>query len=426
MNLKWSQYIVKYDIKGSIILFNTLNKSTVFINKCDYTLINQSLHENNLILDDKYIEYIDNLKNLDILIDKNINEKEEFFKNINFSIKNSNTLDLTILSTTNCNFKCAYCYENGINRNTNLSICDIEKILKVVKEYICNKSIEKINLCLFGGEPTLNWKFIHYLLKDIENVCKNNQIKLNIEIITNGYLFDKDKIDYLLKFNLENVQITLDGEKNVHDSRRCLNNGGKTFETIINNLDYLLTTNLKHVTIRVNLDFKNKKYIINLINYLYLKYKNYLDKIKLSLGIIDDNKLSIEELEKYYFDFYKAAFELGFKQDLYFETGSLCSAKRPNSFVISSSKRIFNCLSLVGIEKFAVANLEDDLTKIDNLFNIKLYDECFKKKCEFLPMCHTGCRFKSYLNNNNIESLDCNYKLLKNINERIIKLLYNL
>lgn len=45
---------------------------------------------------------------------------------------------------------------------------------------------------------------------------------------------------------------------------------------------------------------------------------------------------------------------------------------------------------------------------------------------EFLPMCHTGCRFKSYLNNNNIESLDCNYKLLKNINERIIKLLYNL
>lgn len=74
-------------------------------------------------------------------------------------------------------------------------------------------------------------------------------------------MFDKDKIDYLLKFNLENVQITLDGEKNVHDSRRCLNNGGKTFETIINNLDYLLTTNLKHVTIRVNLDFKNKKYI---------------------------------------------------------------------------------------------------------------------------------------------------------------------
>lgn len=94
MNLKWSQYIVKYDIKGSIILFNTLNKSTVFINKCDYTLINQRLHENNLILDDKYIEYIDNLKNLDILIDKNINEKEEFFKNINFSIKNSNTLDI--------------------------------------------------------------------------------------------------------------------------------------------------------------------------------------------------------------------------------------------------------------------------------------------------------------------------------------------
>ena len=61
-----------------------------------------------------------------------------------------------------------------------------------------------------------------------------------------------------------------------------------------------------------------------------------------------------------------------------------------------------------------------------NHLNLNLYKDCFKKECEFIPMCHTGCKFKSFVKDQRLDTKNCEYESLQNINREIIKSLYKL
>ena len=47
------------------------------------------------------------------------------------------------------------------------------------------------------------------------------------------YNLNKDIASKLKKLNIISVQVTLDGPKDIHDSRRYLCGGGQTFEKIV-------------------------------------------------------------------------------------------------------------------------------------------------------------------------------------------------
>ena len=56
-------------------------------------------------------------------------------------------------------------------------------------------------------------------------------------IITNGYLFDEEAIDYFVDNKLNQIQITLDGIGKAHDQTRCLKNSDEsTFDRIYRNI----------------------------------------------------------------------------------------------------------------------------------------------------------------------------------------------
>lgn len=131
-------------------------------------------------------------------------------------------------------------------------------------------------------------------------------------------------------------------------------------------------------------------------------------------------------MQYHYLSFYKKVLELGFTTEKYFEAGSLCMAKKNNSIIFSPDEKAYKCLSLVGVTDGIVGNLNSSLEIMKNHFNINLYEDCFKSKCEFIPMCHTGCRYKSFINNGIIDSRDCNYNELKKINTQILKTIHKL
>ena len=47
------------------------------------------------------------------------------------------------------------------------------------------------------------------------------------------------------------------------------------------------------------------------------------------------------------------------------------------------------------------------------------YEDCFKKGCSFIPLCHMGCRSESY-KAGDISKPDCHYDLIMYINESLI------
>ena len=431
--MKWSQFILTFEIDNQIILFNTYNKATVLFKIGEYNNIVDYFNKKEDYLKVNK-EYLDILINLEFVIENDYDEEVNLYKDISNYMKKTEKLTVVILTTTSCNFKCSYCYENGISRNNSFKISNIKNILSLLKRYIANRKVNEIELTLFGGEPTLNWNFTKEFFIKFKEMCEYEEIKFKTDIITNGYLLDDKKINMLLENNLKRVQITLDGVAEVHNNRRVLFNGEKTFDKIIKNIEYLLSTDIEEVNIRINYDKKNADGVVELLIYISERFNNLKEKIKLSFGLVDTNLvnnnkvdlISTDQLEKYYLIFYKKAMELGFRIEKYFETGSLCMAKRINSVIISPDSKLYKCLSLIGTKLGEVGELGSDILELNNYLNLEIYRDCFQRKCEFIPMCHMGCKFKSLINKGRIDEIDCEYSALKRINTEIIKTLYDL
>jgi uncharacterized protein len=94
-------------------------------------------------------------------------------------------------------------------------------------------------------------KNIEYFLTS----CQKN--KLDVAIVTNGYTLHEYLPDLDPSFVRE-IQITLDGTRDVHNKRRRLKNNDSTFEKIVANIDACLEkeipVNLRMVVDKENLD----------------------------------------------------------------------------------------------------------------------------------------------------------------------------
>jgi len=81
----------------------------------------------------------------------------------------------------------------------------------------------------------------------------------NAQMTTNGYLLDKAKSERLNDLKIDSIQITLDGTKDIHDSRRTLSGGEPTFQRILDNIDSLMHSSYRgKCDIRVNIVQRKK------------------------------------------------------------------------------------------------------------------------------------------------------------------------
>lgn len=99
--------------------------------------------------------------------------------------------DLAIETTRRCNMKCEHCMR-GESQNIDASKEIIDMILN-------NEEIKRIDhICFSGGEPTLNPNIIIYA---IDKIIAENIDVLEIVMVTNGQIFNKDLVDAFNRFN---------------------------------------------------------------------------------------------------------------------------------------------------------------------------------------------------------------------------------
>lgn len=172
-----------------------------------------------------------------------------------------------IATTTACNARCYYCYEAGIPSRT----MSDEVALDVAK-YIEKNGNKQTRISWFGGEPLCNPNAIRI----ISNYLKEHNIKFNSSLITNGYLINQFTAEELKNdWNIKNVQITLDGTKDIYLSSKNYKNEDKNaFEKVLNNIEFLLENCIK-VSVRLNLSLNNGDDLSKLIDILYQRFSNY-------------------------------------------------------------------------------------------------------------------------------------------------------
>lgn len=165
------------------------------------------------------------------------------------------------------------------------------------------------------------------------------------------------------------------------------------------------------LTIRVNLDEKNKHEFIELSNFIYRRYPE-AKNIRVAPAFFTDSgpndcrtcNLDRNALAR-------------FMQNLSKQTGDLsqiystnrfneCAARNPNILVVAPNGGLSKCLETVGDPNYEFGELTNQ-----TVLNRYLYgadpmgdDDC--KSCSFLPICFGGCphkRMENKLNNTKFE-----------------------
>ena len=171
----------------------------------------------------------------------------------------------TILTTSDCNARCFYCYELGCEKMT-MS----DDTAHQAADYILRTSAEgPVKLRWFGGEPLFNSRAIDIICSSLNEAGKD----FHSVMVSNGYLFDNDLIRKGTElWKLENVQITLDGTEDIYNRRKAfVDDRSGAFRRVTGNIGKFLAAGIK-VQIRLNTDRANINDLSELLDVLDKRY----------------------------------------------------------------------------------------------------------------------------------------------------------
>ncbi len=333
------------------------------------------------------------------IVEDEVDELELIRYNMFKSRFTNNVLTLTIAPTSDCNFDCIYCFEKKVHRKSYMT----NETQNAIKHFFDKKKngLKSFTVNWYGGEPLLGLGIIGSLSNYFIKNCEKLHINYTANMITNGYLLSRDVLKRLKQYQINFLQITLDGNPKCHDSRRPLKNGGNTFETIIKNLHngYDL---LPRVSLRVNIDKENVKAGEEV--YQYVKKFSMEKKISVYCGCVrydnecyEKNKCLTQcEFSNIEYDFFKLF--ANEQKDMYPKLKySFCGADNVSSLVIAADGNIYKCWSDIDNDEKCIGNINNEIYELDrNNLCYMLFDPtkvlpC--KNCKILPICMGGCTF---------------------------------
>jgi uncharacterized protein len=349
--------------------------------------------KNNLNSFDINIEEHKILQKGSFVVDSNEREHNKVILSTLIKRFDNKVLNLTLAPTRACNFDCTYCYEED---RLKISMSkEVQKgIISFIKRY---NSIQKLNVCWYGGEPTLAIPTIKNLTKQIKELAQN----YNAMIVTNGYYIDK-LIEHIEELNIKVVQITIDGMSNTHNSRRMLKGGGDTFDRILSNLDKLSTKSNLHIDLRMNVDDSNSTEYIQLHK---LCIERYNGKVHLYPGFVHNSSGSCK-VENCYEDslkkalFLKRIFQSNFvyTNEIYpFRTDKSCISNQINGYLIGPEGELYKCWHHLGHKDKIIGSIfhENVISNLNNFTDAMLKNDCLLDNictsCILFPSCTGGC-----------------------------------
>jgi uncharacterized protein len=185
------------------------------------------------------------------LVKEGTDERRRFRHRFGKQHYRSDILELMLLASEDCNFRCEYCYEE-FARGT-MEPWVRSAIKKLVESRL--DGLRCLNVGWFGGEPLYGLGAIEDLAPFFKKVTDERGIALLSGITTNGYLLTKEVAEKLLSWGVGQIQVTIDGAAEDQDRLRHTRTGEGTFARVYDNLLGLREFDGNfNVDIRINFD----------------------------------------------------------------------------------------------------------------------------------------------------------------------------
>lgn len=411
MMMKPSKYnYITRDENGDYLVCNLIKgrASLRRIHACDVSLVNV-LESDKVLTDEHLTSGIKALAEAGFLI--NEQENELFMIDTLYENRvNMNCLNLIIMTTGQCNFRCRYCYEDF--QQTGMTIEVQKRVLKCIQRQF--NDFTKISIEWFGGEPLVEKNVIENIMRGVDKISTARKVSYRSGITTNGYLLTPAVFEKLYSMKIFSYQVTLDGDKQEHDSQRVLSDGTGTFDRIVENLRYI-RENKKfvkaNIIIRVNL---TKPIVQNLSEFLAMYKQHFANDKRFSLEfkqagdlgtkdisefrerLLENQNIGTHDLLKQYGIFDSMDYDLHSAADVLTPMSCLCYASFKNSYVIGPDGVIYKCTVHFDKKINQIGYIDDagDLV-LDQYAHSRWYrkekglsHECLM--CKFLPVCYGG------------------------------------
>ncbi len=180
-------------------------------------------------------------------------------------------VQLMLIPSYGCNLDCAYCYQSaGQAAHDLISLETVEAFFRYSEKNFATLP-RKPFITLFGGEPLINTKPHRRVIEQIVNGC--NRYGYELAAVTNGYDL-AEYLDILSPASIKEIQVTLDGTREHHNSRRSTRNGKGSFDRIVSGIDAAIEKGYA-INLRTVIDQENMAGLTGLAR--FAEEKGWLD-----------------------------------------------------------------------------------------------------------------------------------------------------
>lgn len=257
------RFVLSVQVNGGKLLFNGLTRSVV------------------LIPDDWRSdgEVVKQLARMWFLVPGDFDDRK-FVKDFRavlyaFDMSSGDVNNYTILTTTDCNARCWYCFEQGIKK-VSMDRATAQRTAEFIKEHHGKRHVF---LSWYGGEPLYNLPVIDFICKRLAEWG----IGYTSSILTNAYLlnhFVADKAKSL--WHLNYIQVTIDGARDSYNrTKNYIYRNKDAFGKVVDNIRYAASLGIS-VVVRINYLPKEKESIkgfVSELRSLFGENKNHLIKV---------------------------------------------------------------------------------------------------------------------------------------------------
>ncbi|MBB6271754.1 uncharacterized protein HDF26_002211 [Pedobacter cryoconitis] len=430
-NLKLSYYnhFIPHTKRDVYIIYNAFSNAMMQV---DYDLGHFISKLNSMEIHYLDLDVISALRANGMIISSETDEFVEVKKRANQSrqtMTDSSTLFLCISPTNSCNMKCPYCFQgdkSAKNRDTKYlnedSMNNLKQLVLNAVERPHAQKIEKIAIEWFGGEPLLRKNVIKEFSEFVLDICEKYDLDFYASIITNASLLDSNTWKLLADCRIYDVQVTIDGQKDMHNQVRFYGNGNGSYDDIMNNLSAMPKDKFV-VTIRINGD----KAVFENIPALFQDFQDrefwpqrgqqvkfhWAPKFYNFLGHNQDKDIyytsyeyqkSRQDFEFLRVDHFKRwAISTGSKSKrLNFAYPNLSSfycltVESANSLSIDDGGFIHKCYNTVNSKDKRIEHVNDFNGQNPALSQYKHFDKTEQadcRTCKVLPICDEGCNMR--------------------------------
>jgi len=315
-----------------------------------------------------------------------------------------------------CNLACKYCFAEEGEYKGYRSLMSFE-VGKQALDFLIANSGNRHNLEVdfFGGEPLMNFEVVKELVKYGRSMEELHNKKFRFTLTTNGVLLDDEVIEFANK-EMNNVVLSIDGRKEIHDKMRPSRNGKGSYELILPKFKKLAETrNQTNYYVRGTFTHNNLDFYEDVKHLADLGFKQISVEPVVALPeeayAIKEEDLPIlyneyDKLSKLILERKKEGNGFNFFHFMIDLTGGPCVAKRLSGcgsgteyLAVTPWGDLYPCHQFVGIQEFLMGNVFDgikneELRKEFKQCNVYSKEKC--KNCFAKFYCSGGCVANSY------------------------------